>query len=380
MTINRQTQLSANIVAFCRFLRKNGFNIGMAEEKDALQAMEILQPYNSPQQLQLCLQTALCRSPLQLQKFPELYNQYWRELDKAIDSKIKEILEEKEKPRPSNNQKISFQALKNWLNGNRNKEEEEVASYSDIEAKGIANFPDFDENELKEVFRWVKKLVDKIANRRSRRFQTTHQKQQIDLQKTIRQNIVRQAEIVKIAYRKKKKNELKVVVLCDVSRSMELYSQFFIQFMYAFQKLFPTVHTFAFSTKLQYISKELTTQSLQQSLQNITEKVNTWSGGTKIGESLQQFNREFSHKMLDSKTLVIILSDGWDTGDSELVSENMRFLHRKALKVLWLNPLAGSSDWTPEVVGMKTAMPYIDLLLPFHNLESLEKLVKEVRL
>ncbi|MEZ4884464.1 MAG: VWA domain-containing protein [Chitinophagales bacterium] len=376
---NRQTQLSANIVAFCRFLRKNGFNIGIAEEKDALQAMEIIQPYESPEQLQLCLQTALCRTPLQLQKFPKLYHQYWRELDRAVDSKIKEVLEEKEKPKPSNQQKISFQALKNWLNGNRNEEEEEVASYSNVEAKGGGEFPDFDEDELKEVFKWVKKLVDKIANRRSRRFQTTHQKEQIDLKKTIRQNIVRQAEIVNIAYRKKKKNELKVVVLCDVSRSMALYSQFFIQFMFAFQKLFPKVQTFAFSTKLYPISKELTQQSLQKSVKDVIQKVDTWSGGTKIGASLQQFNQEFSHKMLDSKTLVIILSDGWDTGDSELVSENMRFLHRKALKVLWLNPLAGSSDWTPEVVGMKAAMPYIDLLLPFHNLESLERVVKEMR-
>lgn len=377
--IHRQTKLSANIVAFCRYLRDHGFTIGVLEERDALQAIHILRPYQSSEQLQLCLQAALCRNPLQLQKFPDLYQKYWRELEKAIDSKIKDQPEEKPQTRLSQQRKPSFQALKNWLYGNHQEEVIETATYSNLKVGSSDNFPDFDERELKAVFKWVKKLVEKIANRRSRRYEKTHRKYQIDLQQTIRQNITRQAEIIQLAYRQKKKNELNVVILCDVSRSMELYSRFFIQFMFAFQQLFPKVATFVFSTDLHPISKELTTRSLNESMKKIIDKVNTWGGGTQIGTALQQFNQDHAHKTIHSKTLVIILSDGWDTGEPTLIAEQMRQIHRKALKVLWLNPLAGSTDWTPEVTGMKAAMPYVDLLLPFHNMESLETVVRRVR-
>ncbi len=374
--IQRQTQLSANIVAFCRFLREKGFTIGVLEERDALVAIELVQPYVASEMMQLCLQAALCKTPLQLQKFPDLYQQYWRELDKAVDSKIKDAAEEKSKKSRGNRQKPSFQALKNWLYGNQQTEMIETATYSNLKTGQIENFPEFDEAELKEVFRWVKRLIDKIASRRSRRFQSTHQKHQIDLKKTLRQNITRYAEIIKLAYRKKKVSEVNVVLLCDVSRSMELYSRFFIQFMYAFQQLFPKVEAFAFSNELYPISKELTSHSLTKSMQQIIEKVNSWSGGTEIGASLQAFNEQYAFKNLTAKTLVIILSDGWDTGEAELIQAQMQEIHRKALKVLWLNPLAASTDWQPEVTGMKAAMPYVDLLLPFHSLESLEEMVK----
>jgi len=234
--ILRQTNLSANIVAFCRYLRSHSFSIGPQEEKDALLAMDILKAVEDPETLELCLQSTLCRSPQQLKAFPGLYEKYWKELDKAVDSKIKEEEEEKDTSNlnQQQNKTASFEALKSWLHGNKNEEETETATYSNIEVYGAKKFPAFEEKELKEVFQLVKKLVRKIANRRSRRFQSTYKKEQIDLKRTIRKSILRQAEIIKIAYRKKKKDQLKVVLLCDVSRSMELYSRFLIKFMYAF--------------------------------------------------------------------------------------------------------------------------------------------------
>ena len=377
--LQRQTQLSANIVAFCRFLREEGYSIGVREEQDALLAMQLVQPYNSPEQLQLCLQAALCRTPLQLERFPELYQHYWRELDRAVDSKTKEKEEKKERAQQRKQQKPSFQALKNWLYGNQQNDTEEVASYSDLETGAHESFPDFDEQELREIFRLVKKLVDKLANRRSRRFQNTPQKRQIDLKRTMRLNITRRDEIIQLAFRKKKKQAIRVVLLCDVSRSMALYSRFFIQFMYALQHLFPKVQTFAFSTQLKYISPELSAHSLNESVQRVIDNMEHWSGGTKIGASLEAFNQEYAHRMVDHKTLIFILSDGWDTGASELVAEQMQFLQRRAMKVIWLNPLAGSTDWAPEVAGMKAAMPYIDLLLPFHRLENIQQMIKKIR-
>ncbi len=379
--IQRQTNLSANIVTFCRYLRTHNFSIGPLEEKDALLAIDVLEAVDDPETLELCLQSTLCRSPQQLKVFPDLYQKYWKELDKAVDSKIKEEEEEKDKSNlnQQQNQTPSFQSLKSWLYGNKNEEETETASYSNIEVYGAKKFPAFEEKELKEVFQLVKKLVRKIANRRSRRFQTTYKKEQIDLKRTIRKSIIRQAEIINIAYRKKKKDQLKVVLLCDVSRSMELYSRFLIKFMYAFQNLFPKIKTFVFSTTLHEVSQELHKNSIDKSLEEIIEKVNNWSGGTKIGDALAAFNEHYAHKHLGSKTLFIILSDGWDTGDTQLISEHMKKIQRKSLKVLWLNPLAGLASWKPEVQGMKAALPYVDALLPFHNIDSLKNVIKSIR-
>ena len=376
--IRRQTSLTANIVAFCRYLRQHGFHIGPLEQQDALTAMELLTPYDQPADLQLCLQTALCRTPLQLEVFPELYQKYWRELDRAVDSKVKESGEEKPKTSTSPTQNPpSLHALKNWLYGNRQKDTTDAATYSTIDVLGKNEFPAFDEKELREVFYLVKKLIKKIADRRSRRFQYSTKKAQLDLKKTIRRNIMRNGELIDLIYRKKKKENLKVVLLCDVSRSMELYSRFFIQFLFAFQNLFPKIKTFVFSTSLHPVSEELTSRSLDISLKKIIEKTNNWSGGTKIGASLETFNKLYAHKCLTPKTLTIILSDGWDTGDTTLISENMKHISRRSLKVLWLNPLAGNPDWTPQVAGMKAAMPFVDALLPFHGTESLQQWARE---
>jgi uncharacterized protein with von Willebrand factor type A (vWA) domain len=375
MMVQRQTKLSANLVAFCRHLRQNGFVIGPAEEQDALLALNYSAAVDDAANFQLCLQATLCRSPQQLKKFPTLYENYWRELNRAVDSKISEQEEEKQqKKKQQSNKAPSLQALKDWLYNRKNKEQLETATYSDGGFGKSTEQVAFSEQEMKEVFRLVEKLVQKIANRRSRRYRSSRKKGVLDLKKSIRKNIIRNGEMIDIVYKKKKKDNVKVVLLCDVSQSMELYSRFFIQFMYAFHSLFPKVATFAFATQLYHISKELNKTSINQSLEEIINKIPDWSGGTKIGSSLATFNENFSHKHLTSKTLVIILSDGWDTDEIDLVSENMKKIHRKALKVIWLNPLADNVNWQPNVRGMKAALPHIDALLPFHNLASLQKM------
>jgi len=378
--INRQTNLSANLVAFCRHLRQNDFTIGPSEEQDALQAIHLVNPFESTDNLQLCLQATLCRTPFQLQQFPKLYQNYWKELDRAVDSKTTDKEDEKAQATQQSQKQPSLQALKSWLYGNKNKETIETATYSDGGFGSATEQVGFSSQEMKEVFQLVQKLVQKIANRRSRRYQITKKKAILDVKKSIRKNIVRNGEIVDILYKKKKKDNIKVVLLCDVSRSMELYSRFFIQFMYAFHSLFSKVETFAFATTLHHISKELNKFSINKSLQEVINKIPDWSGGTKIGASLEQFNNEFGHKYLTSKTLVIVLSDGWDTDEVDLVGENMKLIHRKAMKVLWLNPLAGSGDWQPEVRGMKAALPYVDALLPFHNIDSLREVVQGLKI
>ncbi len=377
--LHRQTSLSANITAFCRHLRTYDFTIGIQEEIDALQALEVVSPFDSPEQMQLCLQTILCRSPKQLKKFPKLYKNYWQELDKAINSKVKEEAEKKPKRNDLSQQKApSLQALKNWLYGNKTKEETEMATYSDLEVLTKEDFASFNESELQEVYKVVKIIAQKLANQQSRRFQKSKKAAQFDLKNTLRLSLRRGGEILDIVHHKRKKQEVKIVLICDVSRSMELYSHFLIQFMYAFKRVYKRLDIFAFSTSLQYISKALEEQTLKTALHNIANTVPNWSGGTRIGSSLETFCLKYAHKTLSGKSIVLIMSDGWDTGDIDLLEAQMRYIHRKASKVLWLNPLAGHPNYEPKVRGMQTALPYIDVFLPAYNLESLQRVVRHL--
>jgi len=343
-------------------------------------AVELVAPLSDAIRLQECLQAVLCKTPRQLEKFSELYKTYWTELDRAVDSKLIDKEEEKEKSTSDNDhhQQTSLQAIKSWLYGNKNDETTETASYSAHEVNGGRGFPEFDEKELQEIFKLVKKLVNKIANRRSRRFSKSHRKDKLDIKKTIRRNLLKGEELLYLQYKTKKKNQIKVVLICDVSRSMELYSRFLLQFMFAFQKLFSRIDAFVFSTRLYHISEELKEENMDQALTAVMDKVHSWSGGTQIGNSLQQFRQAYAHKTLTNKTLTLILSDGWDNGDPELVADNMKFIKNRSLKVLWLNPLAGNSNWKPEVQAMRAALPYLDGLLPFHNLADLEEVVKGI--
>jgi len=254
-----------------------------------------------------------------------------------------------------------------------------MSAYSDIAVNGTVDMPMVDSHQMREVFLLVKKLIEQLLKKRSRRYEPSHLQDKIDLRQTIRHNISRYEDIIKLKFRKKKKNKTKIVLLCDVSRSMEIYSRFFIQFMYAFQQQFSDVHAFVFSTELSYVQKALSEKTLNEGLQKIINEVHSWGGGTRIGQSFQQYIMEYGLRTLTRDTVVFILSDGWDTGEPEVIQESMATIHRKAMKTIWLNPLASSTTWTPEVVGMKAAMPYVDVLLPFHNIDTLRDVVKTIR-
>ena len=370
--ISRTLNLPDLILRFCRYLRQAGYNIGPTEEKDALLSLADRYILSHEETFARCLKSQLCKSRLQVEQFDLLYEQFWKEMDRATDSKIKEIEDEKNEQTPQRPPPI--QDIKDWLYNHRSDDTYELAQESAISAQGTYEIHP-DEKDLKEIFHLVNQVIHKIANRRSRRYESSHSRGTIDIRKSIRKNLLTNDEIIKLSRKIKKKN-IRVVLLCDVSKSMDLYSRFFMQFMYAFKKLMQRTELFAFSTKLFHITEEISAESLSKSLDQIIKKVDDWSSGTRIGESLQTFVKDYGHRHLDSKTVVFILSDGWDTGDPELISDSMAVIHRRAMKVIWLNPLMQNRGWKPEVLGMTAAMPFIDLLLPLHNVDSIRSIVR----
>ena len=157
---------------------------------------------------------------------------------------------------------------------------------------------------------------------------------------------------------------------------MDCYSKFLIQFIYGMQQELREVEVAVFSTHLRNITGLFRRKGLAEGLNEVANAVPDWSGGTKIGESLLEFYRQFASSFSAYRLVVILISDGWDRGDADLLRRSMEMLHRHAYKLIWLNPLIGSDTYQPICRGIRTALPYVDYFLPAHNLESLAQLTK----
>ncbi|MEX0290583.1 MAG: VWA domain-containing protein [Flavobacteriaceae bacterium] len=376
--VSYQTELSANVVMFCRFLRNKGFNLGAAEESDVLKALTYL-PIGKEKIFRYTLKTLLVKNRYQSERFNEYYEEFWDQLSKASNSKVKEKRTERNATNDSQKQQAQFEALKDWLNLSPTEDEKAIAAHSHLEVLTKKDFKDLSKEEMLLIMAVLKRLARKVAHEKSRLKKTSRKRKEVDLKRTIRSTMRRGGEIQQILYGEQKEKRLKLVLLCDVSKSMDLYSRFFVHLIYAFQNAHDSIETFVFSTALHRVSEILDNHEFDKAFDTISERVPHWSGGTTIGSCLADFCQEYGYGMLNRKTVVFILSDGWDTGAPEAMRTAMQFIYKRSRKVIWLNPLAGSQNFSPEALGMKTALPYIDTLASAHNLESLKQLIHQIK-
>ena len=227
--------------------------------------------------------------------------------------------------------------------------------------------------ELLRVQRLITAMAHELATRMSRRKKAGVKAHVIDPGRTMRRSLRYGGEVMELVRRGPKLGKTKMVVLCDVSGSMDIYTTFLIQFLYGLQNGLRGIETIVFSTRLTRITPLLRRRNIDAALQLIAKTVQDWSGGTKIGACLHEFTRTMAADMVTSKTLVIIISDGWDTGDTAVLDRAMAQLRRMALRVIWLNPLLGSANYQPLCKGIQTALPYVHDFLPVHNVESLRQ-------
>jgi uncharacterized protein len=213
-----------------------------------------------------------------------------------------------------------------------------------------------------------------MSLRLSRRLKSMSLRGPVNLRRTIRRSISRGGEPVYLSRKGRRLQRARLVILLDVSGSMNAYSVFLLRFAYALQKHFKRVHTFVFSTYLIDMTSTLRARNLPDVLEALSLEPAGWSGGTKIGESLLDFNHRFGRGLLSPDTLVMILSDGWDTGEPEVVARELSEMRQRSRRLIWLNPLLGMEGYQPLTRGMATALPYIHVFAPAHNLESLLQL------
>ena len=375
--------MSSNLVGFCRHLRNQGLLSGLGEQMDALRALDQI-PLREKEPFRMALRTSLAKSSREQEIFDEHFRKFWYVWESSEEFYRKPPGEEEEERAKirvidERQQKSTYLSINDWMNQESESEEvKEAAGYSPFEVDTERDFSQFGNEELQDVITLINEIGKRLATRFSRRMRHSKRHGPMDLRRTMRQSLRRGGDLLDLMHRRRRRQRLKLVLICDVSKSMDLYSRFLIQFIYAFQTVYRRIETFVFSTSLHRITDQLKEQSMDEAVARLSENVPDWSGGTKIGASLKQFVDDFSLKVVDPATVVLVISDGWDTGEVELLSESMAHLNRSSRSLIWLNPLKGSPDYEPTTRGMQAALPHLDLFASAHNLNSLRNLIREL--
>jgi hypothetical protein len=226
--------------------------------------------------------------------------------------------------------------------------------------------------------RLLLRLASKLATRRSRRRVPAPGRGTVGLRRSFRRAIGTGGEFLSLARRARAVEEPRLVVLCDTSGSMDSHSRFLLAFVLSLKRAARRTEIFAFNTSLVRLTPWISAQRIGPTLDRLAAGVPDWSGGTRIGECLAEFVRRYRDEVVNSQTVVLIFSDGLDRGDTALLAPAMRSIRSKARKVIWLNPLLSDARYEPTARGMEAALPFVDLLAPAHNLESLERLLPEL--
>ena len=255
---------------------------------------------------------------------------------------------------------------------------EVTKSYSAREALRRRDFSDLTEDEIREVRALIADLVWRLGARLTRR-QRVGAGKRLDLRRTLRQSLHCGGEIVRFARREPRRKPRPLVVIADISGSMERYTRLLLHFIYSLtQGLGQRVEAFAFGTRLTRLSRHMRDRDVERALSGVSSAVTDWSGGTRIGDCLLTFNYDWARRVLSGGAIVLLISDGWDRGDPEVLAKEMDRLRRSCHRLVWLNPLLGSPEYEPLTRGMLAALPHVDNFLPVHNLKSLEDLAQHL--
>jgi uncharacterized protein with von Willebrand factor type A (vWA) domain len=366
------------VVRFCRCARANGLGSGGRTTLECLQALRVVQDAG-PAAIEDALRAVLCSSKHEWDLFAKLFALIWEGPAPTKPS-----------PKKSGKNRFSSQGvgreqsvLKLFTHADRlnldSYPEKAISGASLIERLTKADFALIPQGDLAELERLAFRLLRRMANRLSRRLRSSERRGIVDLRRTFRRNLVHGGELVELRYKKQRRQRTKLVLLLDVSDSMNPYSLFLLKFAYVLTRCAREVSTFVFSTTLIDIADPLKAKSWPEVLEKLSAMTTGWRGGTKIGGSLRSFNARFGPKLLSRNTGVLILSDGWDTEAPDALVNELRKIKNKVRQLIWLNPLLGLPGYEPVTRAMNAALPYIDIFAPAHSLESLLQLEKHLK-
>ncbi|HKQ73188.1 MAG TPA: VWA domain-containing protein [Blastocatellia bacterium] len=375
--------LIINTILLCRALRERNLLVTPSEVVDAVATLSLID-LDDRHEIFLSLRSVLTSRVEDFPVFEELFESFWDRLDRGRqprkivenDSLSKGASQVRLSSREHGHKGLAF-FLEHWGAESRDITPIKLPGASNVGAAAEKDFSMFGTDELEEISRLARRIAKRLARNRSRRWEPVRRGAKVDLRRALRHSLRTGGELVELSFKQRKQKKTRLVVICDVSGSMDIYSQILLQFVYGLQNSFARVETFVFSTTLERITGHLRDRDFKHALKRMGTNVRGWSGGTLIGASITAFNSGWP-KLVDKRAVVIILSDGWDTGEPEELSAALADLKRRAGKLIWLNPLLGSQAYRPLVRGMQAALPHLDVFAPLHNLASLRALERHL--
>jgi uncharacterized protein with von Willebrand factor type A (vWA) domain len=377
------------IMGFVQHARANNFKVGVAEEFDALNIASISGATNQ-YLIKAGLKGLFCSNEDDWKRFDELFDGYFHLTNMKTQYRESPSGVLNKKPKETKQQKAPSTQTKKQSNqsvsadsdaGVGDDEEQGDGSREGASLRASIAKADFqsltDPEQMREVERLVERLAKRMRRRLSRRQKIQKKGQKISMRATMRSSLRYGGEPLELKYMARAKKQSRLIIIIDVSRSMSMYSFFFLRFARGLMSVFKDVSVFAYHTHLLPITEALKQTDLMRVRNSLAMMSDGWSGGTKIGESLQTFNQKYG-QLMNSRTVTFIVSDGLDTGSSEDLVKQLECIKQRSKRLVWLNPLIGRTGYEPKTQAMLKALPLIDLFAPAHNLESLAALETEL--
>lgn len=375
MSPDPPSDLVRHLAHFAGALRQRGVGVSLSDEADGLTALTLID-LGDRDEVRRALKVALKIRQRDVALFEELFDLLWRARHASSNPYVADPT------RPP----VQARTKPGRLPGRRAAESEvetavalgDELGYSAEAALRRKSFEDYSTADLAAMERLLSRLVLRLATRPSRRRVPVRGRGEVDLRRSFRRAVAQGGEFLSLARRARPIEKPRLVVLCDTSGSMDPHTRFLLTFVLALRRVTRSERSteiFAFNTALVRLTPWIRPGRVDLTLDRLAAQVPDWSGGTKIGQSLADFAEHYLDELVDRRTTVLILSDGLDRGDVEPLAGAMRAIQGRARRVLWLNPLAGDERYEPTARAMAAALPFVDRLLPAHNLESLERLL-----
>jgi uncharacterized protein with von Willebrand factor type A (vWA) domain len=388
MTLNNSTDkprhrsgagLIENIVRFSYLLRDNGISVSLPAVLDTIECLPLID-ISGLQAFQCLLRINFISCKEDLARFDALFYKFWLPGEQThLKIQTEDPAESEEEPDnlSSLQKKITYQ--KTFGDASTHSVKQWALRYSPRAQAKTEQMHELNFEGSRDLYESIIRILQPLANRISRRFQYTVSGKEVSLRKILRKNMQFGGELILLDFRKNKIKKRRVIFLCDVSGSMNIYTLMILQFIHALKRIDRQTEIFFFSTDLSRATHQFAHGDFTSAITQIPGVISDWGGGTRIGHCLQLFNESFGTRQLSYRDIVMIFSDGWDRGEIDLLDSQMAFLKRKAYKIIWLNPLMGTRDYEPICQGMSAALPYVDYFLPMGNLNDLRSISQTLK-
>ena len=397
----RGSRVERNLLRFGRRLRNAGLPVGSGQVLNLFAALDAI-ALDRRDDVYHAAKAALITRPEQIPVFDAEFARFWKDLVDQQPMLLEEYLTNDEEtvgtpqsPSQAKNDQQSAEGQAGQsgertllaiegtedsgdLSGAEDFEvpEDDVMIFSAREALRKKDFSQFTPDEIAEARRVIEQMEWRLGTRLTRRRQRALRGDSIDYRATLRASLRQGGVPIDLKWRRRKEKMRPLVLICDISGSMDRYSRMLLQFVHALEAGLDSVEVFVFGTRLTRITRELRKRDVDQAITDVVNAVDDWSGGTRIGDAIKDFNYTWSRRVLRSNATVVMISDGWDRGDPFLLGREMARLQRSCRRLIWLNPLLGAPGYQPLTQGIRAALPYVDYFLPIHNLRSMDALAQ----